>query len=117
MLVAAAEQPIVHLMALLGYLVKILLLLIQLSDLLRPNLARELVDEEILEDVKVLVSFRWKQTLIPVGKSSDCFSLAHSDQLSKGVVPAHLVGSTESLDHRYVGFADLLATYSIPLLP
>ena len=46
-LVAAAEQPIIHLVALLGYLVKTLLLFIQLSDLLRLYLTRELVDTEM----------------------------------------------------------------------
>ena len=39
-LVAAAEQSVVHLMPLLGYLIEILLL-IQPSDLLRPYLSWE----------------------------------------------------------------------------
>ena len=55
-LVAAAEQPVVHLVALLGYLVKILLLLIQPSDLLHPYLALELADEVILDEVVVWVN-------------------------------------------------------------
>ena len=55
-LVAVAEQPIVHLMALLGYLVKTLLLLIQLSDLLHLYLPRELHDRVMLDDIIVQVS-------------------------------------------------------------
>ena len=109
-LVAAAEQPIVHLVALLGYLVKILLLLIQFSVLLRSYLARELVDDEILDKVMVKVSIRREKTLILVGECGDCFSFSHSDV-------HHVIGSSESLDHRCIGSTNLLATYSIPLLP
>ena len=81
-LVAMAEQPIIHLVALLSYLVKTLLLLIQLSDLLCSCLPRELVDEEMLDEVVVKVRIRREQTLKPVGERGDCFSLAHSDVIN-----------------------------------
>ena len=81
-LVAMAEQPIIHLVALLSYLVKTLLLLIQLSDLLRSCLPRELVDEEMLDEVVVKVRIRREQTLKPVGERGDCFSLAYSDVIN-----------------------------------
>ena len=119
-LVAAVEQQMfVHLVTLLGYLVKILLLLIQVDCPRRLYLVRELVDEEILDDVKVWVSIRREQTLLLVGERGHCFSFTHSDvhQLGESVVLAHVVDLSESLDHRCVGSPNLLATYSISLLP
>ena len=78
-LVAMTEQPVVHLVALLGYLVKTLLLLIQLSDLLLSYLPQELHDEDMLDYIVVKVRIRQEQALKPVGKRGDCFSLAYSD--------------------------------------